>query len=104
MNATVWTLCFPRAMELWRDRCAVQNFCPPFYRQQTLFSLQMTRRQCDQDMSHLVPLARRKRSTLTLHFPHFYISPREKVWSCEAPLDRTSLEQGCIRFSHIRPA
>ena len=58
MNATVWTLCFPCAMELWRDRCAVRNFCPPFYRQQTLSSLRMMRRQCDQDMSHLVPLAR----------------------------------------------
>ncbi len=42
MNATVWMLCFPCAMELWRDRCAVQNFCPPFYRQQTLHSLQIT--------------------------------------------------------------
>ena len=68
MNATVWTLCFPRAMELWRDRCVVRNFCSPFYRQQTLHSLRMTRRQCNQDMSHLIPFARRKRSTLTLHW------------------------------------
>ncbi len=69
MNATVWTLCFPCAMELWRDRCVVQNFCAPFYRQQTLSSLQVMRRQCDQDMSHLVPSVRQKQSTLTLHWP-----------------------------------
>ncbi len=69
MNATVWTLCFPRAMELWCDRCTVRNFCPPFYRQQTLHSLRVTRKQCDRDMSHLVPLVRRKWSTLTLHWP-----------------------------------
>ncbi len=36
MNATMWTLCFPCAVELWRDRCAVRNFCPRFYRQLTL--------------------------------------------------------------------
>ncbi len=69
MNATMWTLCFPHAMELWHDRCVVRNFCAPFYRQQTLHSLRVTRRQCNQDMSHLVPLVRRKRSTLTLHWP-----------------------------------
>ncbi len=69
MNATVWTLCFPRAMELWHDRCVVRNFCAPFYRQQTLHSLRVTRKQCNQDMSHLVPLARRKQSALTLHWP-----------------------------------
>ncbi len=69
MNATVWTLCFPHAMELWCDRCMVQNFCPSFYRQQTLHGLRVTREQCDSDMSHLVPLVRRKRSTLTLHWP-----------------------------------
>ncbi len=69
MNATVWTLCFPRAMELWRDRCTVQNFCPPFYRQQTLHSLRVTWKKCDHDMSHLVPLVRRKWRTLTLHWP-----------------------------------
>ncbi len=34
-----------------------------------LHSLQVTRKQCDCDMSHLIPLARRKRSTLTLHWP-----------------------------------
>ncbi len=56
-------------MELWCDRCTVRNFCAPFYRQQTLHSLQVTRRQCNQDMSHLVPLARWKRNTLTLHWP-----------------------------------
>ena len=28
----------------------------------------MTQRQCNQDMSHLIPLARRKQSTLTLHW------------------------------------
>ncbi len=68
MNATVWTLCFPRAMELWHDRCLVRNFCAPFYRQQMLHSLRVTQKQCNQDMSHLVPLARRKRSPLTLHW------------------------------------
>ncbi len=56
MNATVWTLCFPCAMELWRDRCLVRNFCAPFYRQQTLPSLRVMREQCDQYMGHLVPL------------------------------------------------
>ncbi len=69
MNATVWMLCFPCAMELWHDRCMVQNFCPSFYQQQTLHSLRVTREQCDRDMSHLVPLVRRKWSTLTLHWP-----------------------------------
>ena len=73
MNATVWTLCFPHAMELWRDRCLVRNFCPLFYHRQTLPSLRVTREQCDQYMGHLVPLVRRKlrgkQSTLTLHWP-----------------------------------
>ncbi len=58
MNVTVWTLCFPCAVELWCDRCAVRNFCPPFYRQLTLQRLQMSQEQCNHYMSHLVPLAR----------------------------------------------
>ncbi len=69
MNATVWTLCFPRAMELWHNRCMVRNFCPSFYRQQTLPGLRVTQEQCDHYMGHLVPLVSRKRSTLTLHQP-----------------------------------
>ncbi len=69
MNATVWMLCFPHAMELWRDQCMVRDFCPSFYWQQTLHGLRMTQEECDRDMSHLVPMVRMKRSTLTLHWP-----------------------------------
>ncbi len=69
MNATVWTLCFPRAVELWCDRCTVRNFCPCFYQQLTLRRLRMSQEQCNLHMSHLVPLVRQKRSALTLCWP-----------------------------------